>query len=400
VRHVSRDGVVTSSDISDTGGAEDPERSLLRTYAPLEGEIVAEIDQTDEGTVAADRTAWRGYQLVAGVLIALLLVMTVLSLRDPIERINVGVPFALSSIPTGYSLIDDERLEAVHEVYRLASERVSKLQRKLEASEEARRRLEGDIQRSLSKAATTPTRVDAPGASPPPPHVDPESVIEVPESEVVGTEASDARTPALAGPLARASRDQKPRAEAPRKEQPVAAKPKRLPKRTKAKPVKARPAAREVVVTTPPTAQPAQQVPAASSTQAPAPPAPVRPAASAPAPAPAARPAPPRIERTAAAPNGPAVAPAPRPAAAPAPQPASAVSPESGDDAKAHAAALETFIRLTESDRQHHDMSTIDQGAVRAALARTAARKKPGGDRLQPHGGPPEESPGGPPARK
>ena len=49
------------------------------------------------------------------------------------------------------------------------------------------------------------------------------------------------------------------------------------------------------------------------------------------------------------------------------------------DDAKAHAAALETFIRLTESDREHHDMSTIDQGAVRAALARTAARKKPRG---------------------
>ncbi|MBA3363091.1 MAG: hypothetical protein H0T07_01650, partial [Actinobacteria bacterium] len=68
------------------------------------------------------------------------------------------------------------------------------------------------------------------------------------------------------------------------------------------------------------------------------------------------------------------------------------------DDAKAHAAALEMFIRLTESDRQHHDSrSTADQGEIRAALARTAARKKPGGDRLQPHDGPHEESLGGPP---
>jgi hypothetical protein len=65
------------------------------------------------------------------------------------------------------------------------------------------------------------------------------------------------------------------------------------------------------------------------------------------------------------------------------------------DDAKAHAAALETFIRLTESDRQHQDTSTVDQGEIRAALARTAARKKPGGDRLQPHDGPNEESLGG-----
>jgi hypothetical protein len=67
------------------------------------------------------------------------------------------------------------------------------------------------------------------------------------------------------------------------------------------------------------------------------------------------------------------------------------------DDATAHAAALETFIRLTESDRQPHDTTTVDQGAVRAALARTAARKKPGGERLQlpdSH----EESLGGPPS--
>ena len=67
------------------------------------------------------------------------------------------------------------------------------------------------------------------------------------------------------------------------------------------------------------------------------------------------------------------------------------------DDAKAHAAALETFIRLTESDRRPHETDPADQGEMRAALARTAARKKPGGVRLQPHDGPPEESLGGPP---
>jgi hypothetical protein len=126
----------------------------------------------------------------------------------------------------------------------------------------------------------------------------------------------------------------------------------------------------------------------------------VRPAAS--SPAPVARPAAPKKAFTPAPlPNGAAAAAAaaaPAPAA-PAPQPAAAPAPpDTMDDAKAHAAALETFIRLTESDRQHHDTTSVDQGAVRAALARTAARKKPGGDRLQPHDGPPEESPGRPPA--
>lgn len=395
LREASRAGVLTSEGISDTGGADDPERSLVRSYVPLGDEVVAEIDQTDEGTLAVSRTAWRGYQLLAGVLILFLLVMTALSLRDPLERINVGVPFAVSSIPAGYSLIDNDRLDAVHEVYRLASERVSKLQRKLEESEEGRRRLEGDLQRSLSKAATTPTQIDPPVSTPPPPRVVPEpAVVQVPESEVVEAKASDARTLALAGPLARASRDQKPPPSAPRKEKPIAAKPKRLPKRLKAQPEKERPAAPEVAAPAP-IPEPERRVTAASSTQAPAPPS-VRPAASAPAPAPVARPSTPGIERT-PAPNGATATPAPQPAAAPVPQPAAPVPQEAVDDAKAHAAALETFIRLTESDRQHHDMSTIDQGAVRAALARTAARKKPGGDRLQPHGGPPEESPGGPP---
>ena len=70
------------------------------------------------------------------------------------------------------------------------------------------------------------------------------------------------------------------------------------------------------------------------------------------------------------------------------------------DDAKAHEAALEMFIRLTESDRQHAGAAEVDQGAVRAALARTAARKKPGGHRLQPHEGQQGESPGGPPRRE
>ena len=149
----SRDGAFSRSDFSDGGGPDDPERSLLRTYVPLTDSAVAEIDQTDEGTVGAVRTAWSYYRFLAGGVLLLLLVMIALSLRDPIERMNVGVPFAASSVPRGFALIDDDRLAAVHEVYRLASERVARLQEKLDESEEARRRLEGDIQRALSKAA-------------------------------------------------------------------------------------------------------------------------------------------------------------------------------------------------------------------------------------------------------
>lgn len=386
---VSREGAVTRSDFSDGGGADDPERSMLRTYVPLGSTAVAEIDQTDEGTVALTRSAWVSYQLLAGGLLVLALVMIALSLRDPIERINVGVPFAPSSVPQGFALIDNDRLAAVHEVYRLASERVARLEEKLDESEEARRGLEGDIQRALSKAASSTPRPAAPAASvAPAPAVPEPAIVQVPESDVVVTSPlGDAWAAAPAGPLARASRAQKPTPTTSRKEKPVAEKPKRTPKRLKARPERRTAAPQEVAkpVLVPeavPVQEPERRVAAVVSTPAPVVPPAMRPAASAPAPAPA------KVPSRAPAP---VTAPAPKPAATPAP-------PDSEiDDAKAHAAALETFIRLTESDRRHHDTTTVDQGEIRAALARTAARKKPGGARLQPHDGPPEESLGGPP---
>jgi hypothetical protein len=353
LRQASTGGVLTRSDVTDTGGESDPERSLLRTYVPMQASAIAEIDQTNEGTLAAVRTKWLFYQLLAGVLLFLFLVLTGLSLRDPIELINVGVPFAASSIPAGYSLIDDDRLQAVHEVYRLASERVERMQLKLEESEEARRRLEGEIQRVLSKAATAPRADHTPPIAPPAPAPAP-PVVRVPESDVVVTPPDAEWSSAPAGPLARAARDQKPPPSAPRTAKPPVEKPKRASSRRKR----------------------AKEEQPAGNRQESTPPQP--------APAPE-----PRLATVAATPATPA---------------APAARPISGEqeiaDAKAHEDALEMFIRLTETDRQPHDTSAVDQGAVRAALARTAARKKPGGERLQPHDKPAGESPGKPRDRR
>jgi hypothetical protein len=385
LRVAEREGPITRSDFSDSGGTDDPERSLLRTYVPLGTAAVAEVDQTDAGTVGPVRTEWLSYEILAGGLLLLFLVMAGLSLREPIEPINVGVPFADSSIPAGFSLIDDDRLHAVHEVYRLASERVARLQEKLEESEDARRKLEGEIQQVLSKAgASAPRRPAAAAPAPPaaaPPTVEPPAptpappIVQVPESEVVVTSPrGEAWAAAPAGPLARAARDQKPVPVTSRKKKPAEVKPKRTPRKRTEKPAE-KPSERPV----------APPLEAGKPRPAPEPEITVVPE--------------PRVapERKVAArvPE-----PKPAPVAARAPSQAQAwsapASPEA-EEATAHAAALETFIRLTESDRQPHDTTTVDQGAVRAALARTAARKKPGGERLQlpdSH----EESLGGPPA--
>jgi hypothetical protein len=392
------DGVVTRSNISDTGGQGDPERSLLRTYVPLGASAIAEIDQTDEGTLAAVRTEWLYYEILAGAMLLLFLVLTGLSLRDPIEPINVGVPFAASSIPAGFSLIDDDRLHAVQEVYRLASERVGRLRQKLEESEVARRRLEGDIQRALSKAAgaAKPTVSTVMGPSAPVVKTEP-PVVQVPESDVVKAPLGETWAAAPAGPLARASRDQKPLPPTVRRAKHMKEKPKKTVKRPKAeqmpeqKPEAVRePEQKTEAVREPEPRREREQEPRREREQEPRREPEETAAAEPPIRVPEAAPAPEPEPRVAAM------------AATPAPTTSRrqiAVGTEA-DDAKAHEAALETFIRLTESDRQPHETGSVDQGAVRAALARTAARKKPGGERLQPHEGPPAESPGGPPRQE
>lgn len=311
-----REGPISPSGLSDTGMGPPSERSLFRTYAPLRDDVVAEIDQTDEGTIAPVRTEWLGYQILAGVLVIVFLFMSALSLRDPIQQINVGVAPA-ASIPAGFSLIDNDRLHSVREVYRLSTERVKRLQEKLSESEEARRRLEGDIQRALALAESSVTRPAAPSAPAAPASVAPSAteptIVKVPDSDVVADEPGDAaRVAASAGRLS-ASREQQPFPPTPPKETPAGEEPRRGSKQQKSKPKTA----------------------AAAST---------------------------RDTR----------------------------DPEIRD-AEAHAAALETFVRLTEKDRQAQDAA--DQGAVRP-LSPAAARKKLLAERLKP---PPQEESAGDP---
>ena len=353
LRQASREDVLTRSNVSDTGGQNDAERSLLRTYVAFRATAVAEIDQTDAGTLAAVRTEWRYYELLAGVALLLLLVMTGLSLRDPIEPINVGVPFAASSIPAGFSLIDDERLHAVQEVYRLASERVERMQIKLEevrgggdggsratSSEHCRRQWAPRSPRFLNKKPPPPIPPPAPAPEPP--------VVRVPESDVVATwPLGDAWAASPAGPLARATRDQKPPPTTARRAKPVAPTPKKTVKRPKA--------------TDEQPAQPPRQ-------------------AAAPRPAPCSR----ATRGGHGGPDGGTLRPP---------------CPRSGRSTTRRRTRT-LWRRSSASPRATGSRTTRapwTRGRYGRLWARTAARKKPGCERLQPHDGPPEESPNGPP---
>ena len=376
---------ITRSNVSDIGGEDALGRSLLRTYTPIGTGAVAEVDQTTAGTIAPIHTEWRWYQILAGALIVLFLVLTSFSLRDPVERINTGVQFAPSAIPAGYALIDNDRLHAVEEVYRLAHDRVARLERKLTESEAMRRRLEGDIQRALTQAATgstLPTALPAPAAA-----------ARHPAPQPAGS------TPGVARPAASAARSSNGEPGSPSR--------RRVRRAARATP----PPATPDVVTVPDSevvggaeTRPATRIarPARDDSAKPSIPA----AASVPTDeAPTTR-----RRRREESRSTPPVATPPSAGSEPTgrssrmrrkaePGAGTVVAPRTQpeiDDAKAHEAALETFIRLTESDRRHEEAAAIDQGAIRAALARTAARKKPGGHRLQPHEDPQEDPAGGP----
>ena len=391
---------LTRWNVSDVGGEDEEGRSLLRTYAPIRSGAVAEIDHAGDLTVAPLSTAWMYYRITAAAAVAILLLMTILSMRDPVARINAGVRFSPTAIPSGYAMIDEERLHAVEEVYRLAHDRVARLESRLAESEDDRRRLEGVLQRTLTGAPAGPGRPFERALQPIPlevgvqPEPPPERASDEPrrlwwrrsaepveEEEEEFPAASDEPPPIpTAPPLADVSEPvAQPEPPEPEPWPPVSSEPE-----PDAQPTPPEPG-------TPPARGPADVVTVPESEV-------VEPARGSSV----------RREEDSEAPTGPAAESTKRrrqrpkrrreaPAATVENEPA--ISDTDDEDAAAHEEALETFIRLTERDRERHETADVDQGAIRAALARTAARKKPGSSRLQPHEDSVEEVQGGGPRR-
>ena len=78
---VASGDTVTRSNVSDTGGATDPERSLLRTYVPLGSSIVAEVDQRTPARWRSRGPSGGTTSCSRGGLLLLFLVITALALR-------------------------------------------------------------------------------------------------------------------------------------------------------------------------------------------------------------------------------------------------------------------------------------------------------------------------------
>jgi hypothetical protein len=187
-----------------------PSEPTFSAYAPftLGGEIAAAEFEVSEGTLLGDVKAdWLGYRIILGLAGGLVLAFAIGSMREPIARIGAGVPFFRSSLPSGSEVIDsDEKLE-LERAGIVARERVANMELRLQESEQQRLRAEGDLQRTLSQLASRtdhPTRSviprPAPTAEPPAtttPPASPPRITLVPD---VPEAPAPSRVPAAAAP--------------------------------------------------------------------------------------------------------------------------------------------------------------------------------------------------------
>jgi hypothetical protein len=139
----------------DLGGLEGPPTFSAYAPFPVGGAIALAQFEVPEATLLADvRTTWLGYRITAGVAVLLLFGLALGSLRDPVARIGAGVPFSPASVPRDMDVIELDRRIELERAGQHVRERVATMEARLQESEEARRKLEGDLQRTMTELAT------------------------------------------------------------------------------------------------------------------------------------------------------------------------------------------------------------------------------------------------------
>ena len=126
-------------------------------YAPVSigGDVALAQFEVPESTLLADvRTTWLGYRVTAGVAFLLVLAFALGSMRRPVARIGAGVPFYRTSVPDDVDVLEVDRRIELEQAGTHARERVANMEARLKESEEIRRKLEGDLQRTLTELAT------------------------------------------------------------------------------------------------------------------------------------------------------------------------------------------------------------------------------------------------------
>ena len=144
--------------------------------------FVAQFEYRDAALTSDVRFSWLGYQIAIGLGLLLALTLSLLSMREPAAKIGTGVPFFAESVPEDLALVEVDRAVAIEQAGDRIKERVASLQHKLDASEAARRRAEGQLQQALAALAQPGRRSRMPVPTVIPVSQD---VVKVPEPEPI-----------------------------------------------------------------------------------------------------------------------------------------------------------------------------------------------------------------------
>ena len=134
-----------------------PGPTTFHTYVALAGTtspMVGEVELSDSVLLSLVHGAWLRYRIILGLAGLLVLGLAILSFREPTATMGTGVPFYPTSLPRGYALIDLDEQAKLEQGSANAKARVAHVEAKLQESEEARRMIEGQLQRALSAIAT------------------------------------------------------------------------------------------------------------------------------------------------------------------------------------------------------------------------------------------------------
>jgi len=342
--------------------------TFVRVDGPTGSPEVTEFEASDAALLAQVHHDWNGYRIVGAAAFLLLLLLALMSMREPVATIGVGVPFYPASLPPNLAIVDAERAIVIEHEDDHVRQRVEGLQQRLDESERQRLKAEARLQQALTTLGTGGRNVPGLPPEPPTPTLPPSRQTSgrrpkpEPTEPVTRPAAEAAPTPAAAiDPAAAAASSpkhvskkrtsrrstQKPAAEstpAPRRSR--AEEPTEAPVTAPAAPERVTVSADDVTVTAQPTTKPA---PAKSE--------------------PDGRPEVVVLPAEKPTPVGAAKASTPAPVAAP------SKAPEQD-------ASADVLHRLVpEGDAPVEPLD--DPGDLRARLARTAALKKPGSKERQ-----------------
>jgi hypothetical protein len=148
----------------------DPGPTTVHSYTRIDGPLgfeVTEFEASDAALLAEVHHDWNGYRIVAAAAFLLLLGLALLSMREPVADIGVGVPFYPASLPPNLAIVDAERAIVIEHEDDHVRLRVESLQQRLDESERMRLKAEARLQQALTTLGTGGRNV--PGLPPEPP---------------------------------------------------------------------------------------------------------------------------------------------------------------------------------------------------------------------------------------